>query len=93
MASFCAAATQRVEMPVRFCLLYLSIILWDRLRRAALHPDALPFGRLWYLQISDAMDYREASRSHDAMIRVYAVAGKLSVLESYLPGQPTEVPP
>ena len=40
--------------------------------------DALPTGRLWYLQISDAIDYaKHRSRSHDAVIRVYDVAGKL----------------
>ena len=34
--------------------------------------DALPFGRLWYGAVSDAIDYaRFYSRSHDAVIRVY----------------------
>jgi hypothetical protein len=35
--------------------------------------DALPFGGLWYTQISHAEFY---SRSHDAVIRVYDAAGK-----------------
>ena len=38
--------------------------------------DALPFGRLWYAEpnaISNAIDYaKHRSRSHDAVIRVYA---------------------
>ena len=34
--------------------------------------DALPFGRLWYVEVSDAIDYAKfCSRSHDAVIRVY----------------------
>jgi len=34
--------------------------------------DALPFGRLWYTNTNDAVDYaRFFSRSHDAVIRVY----------------------
>jgi hypothetical protein len=41
--------------------------------------DALPFGRLWYGEpdaISNAVGYANFySRSHDAVIRVYAEAG------------------
>ena len=34
--------------------------------------DALPFGGLWYLAVSDAIGYAEHySRSDDAVIRVY----------------------
>ena len=34
--------------------------------------DALPFGRLWYEDVSAAVDYaKHSSRSHDAVIRVY----------------------
>jgi hypothetical protein len=34
--------------------------------------DALPFGRLWYTEVSDAIGYAEFySRSHDAVILVY----------------------
>ena len=34
--------------------------------------DALPFGRLWYEQVSDAVEYaKHGSRSHRAVIRVY----------------------
>ena len=46
--------------------------------------DALRFGRLWYLQVSDAIDYaKRHSRSHDAVIRVYDVAGKLIELHRH----------
>jgi hypothetical protein len=41
--------------------------------------DALPFGRLWYGEpnaISNAIGYaRHFSRPHDAVIRVYHLAG------------------
>jgi hypothetical protein len=41
--------------------------------------DALPFGRLWYGEpnaVSNAIGYAEHySRSHDAVIHVYDVAG------------------
>jgi hypothetical protein len=44
--------------------------------------DALPFGRLWYPQISDAVDHAKFySRSHDARIRVYDDAG--DVIETH----------
>jgi hypothetical protein len=40
--------------------------------------DALPFGRLWYTKPGDAIGYAEhRSRSHDAVIRVYDVAGNM----------------
>jgi hypothetical protein len=40
--------------------------------------DALPFGRLWYEQAPDAIEYAKFySRSHDAVIRVYDEAGNL----------------
>jgi hypothetical protein len=40
--------------------------------------DALPFDGLWYTQVSDAIEYAEHySRSNDAVINVYDVAGKL----------------
>jgi hypothetical protein len=43
--------------------------------------DALPFGRLWYVEpdaISNAIDYaKHRSRSHNAVIRVYDEAGNL----------------
>ena len=40
--------------------------------------DALPFGGLWYLEVSDAIGYAEHySRAHDAVINVYDAAGKL----------------
>ena len=45
--------------------------------------DALPFGALWYGEpnaITNAVNYaRFYSRSHDAVIRVYANAGSLVV--------------
>jgi hypothetical protein len=38
--------------------------------------DALPFGRLWYTEPNDAVEYAKFfSRSDDAVIRVYDVAG------------------
>jgi len=44
--------------------------------------DALPFGRLWYIEVSDAIDYaKHSSRSHDAVIRVYDGAG--NVIETH----------
>ena len=40
--------------------------------------DVLPFGRLWYTQPNDALEYAKFhSRSHDAMIRVYDEAGNV----------------
>jgi hypothetical protein len=34
--------------------------------------DALPFGRLWYLEASNAIDHAKFfSRSHEVVIRVY----------------------
>lgn len=44
-------------------------------RGANLISDALPFGRLWYCESADAIDYAKFfSRSHDAVIRVYDAA-------------------
>jgi hypothetical protein len=44
--------------------------------------DALPFGRLWYCEVSDAIDYAKfRSRSHAAVIRVYGDAG--NVIETH----------
>jgi hypothetical protein len=38
--------------------------------------DALPFGRLWYCDPIDAIEYAKLfSRSHGAVIRVYDDAG------------------
>ena len=40
--------------------------------------DALPFGRLWYLEVSDAIEYaKHRSRSHNAVIRVHHAAGNV----------------
>jgi len=42
----------------------------------------LPFGRLWYDEISHAIGYAEHfSRSHDAVIRVYDADG--NVIETH----------
>ena len=39
--------------------------------------DALPFGGLWYLKVTDAIEYAEHySRAHDAVIRIYDETGK-----------------
>jgi hypothetical protein len=44
--------------------------------------DAMPFGRLRYLEVSDAIDYAKfRSRSHDAVIRIYDSAG--NVIETH----------
>ena len=44
--------------------------------------DALPFGRLRYTQVSDAVEYAKFySRSHHALIRVYNDAG--NVIETH----------
>jgi hypothetical protein len=51
-------------------------------RGANLISDALPFGRLWYTQVSHAIGYAEFySRSHDAVIRVFDAAG--NVIETH----------
>ncbi|PYK33553.1 MAG: hypothetical protein DME54_12130 [Verrucomicrobia bacterium] len=40
--------------------------------------DALPFGSLWYTKPDDAIEYAKfRSRSCDAVIRVYDVAGNV----------------
>jgi hypothetical protein len=40
--------------------------------------DALPFGRLWYLRVADAIECAmHYSRAHDAVIRVYNDAGNV----------------
>ena len=45
-------------------------VFWDR--GVDLISDALPFGHLWYVEVSNAIDYAKFfSRSHDAVIRVY----------------------
>jgi hypothetical protein len=44
--------------------------------------DALPFGRLWYGEPNDAIEYAKfRSRSHRAVIRVYGEAG--NVIETH----------
>ena len=54
----------------------------QRQARRHLISDALPFGRLWYLEASNAIDYAKfRSRSHDAVIRVYDEAG--NVIETH----------
>ena len=40
--------------------------------------DALPFGRLWYDTLDNAIGYAmHSSRSHDAVIRVYDETGNV----------------
>jgi hypothetical protein len=44
--------------------------------------DALPFGRLWYGEVGDAIGYAQFySRSHNAVVRVYDAAG--NVIEAH----------
>jgi hypothetical protein len=43
---------------------------------------ALPFRRLWYVEVRDAIGYaKHRSRSHDAVIRVYDESG--NVIETH----------
>ena len=45
---------------------------------------ALPFGRLWYGEVSHAVGYAQFySRSHDAVIRGYDDAGNLIETHEY----------
>jgi hypothetical protein len=49
-------------------------------RGGDLSSDALPFGRLWYKKPDDAVSYAKFySRSHNAVIRVYAPEGSRTV--------------
>ena len=49
----------------------------DNKRGFDLISDALPFGRLWYLKVADAIAYaKHRSRAHDAVIHIYDEAGK-----------------
>jgi len=44
--------------------------------------DALPFGGLWYLNVTDAIEYaKHYSRAHDALISVYDGAGNVIVFQ------------
>jgi hypothetical protein len=53
--------------------------------------DTLPFGGLWYLEVSDAIDYAKFySRSHDSVICVYVDAGKVSRRTSTLASSKSE---
>ena len=46
--------------------------------------DGLPFGRLWYLEVSEAIGYAQiCSRSHDAVIYVYDEAGNVIETHEY----------
>jgi hypothetical protein len=45
--------------------------------RTYLISDALPFGRLWYGEPNAVPNATHRSRSHDAVIRVYDVAGNM----------------
>ena len=51
-------------------------------RGVTLISDALPFGRLWYVEVSDAIEYaKHRSRLHHAVIRVPDDAG--NVIETH----------
>ena len=55
-------------------------VFWDR--GVDLISDTLPFGRLWYTEVSHAVGYAQFySRSHDAVIRVYDYVG--NVIETH----------
>jgi hypothetical protein len=50
--------------------------------RVYLISDVLPFGRLWYSKVADAIGYAQhRSRSHNAVIRIYDSGG--SVIETH----------
>src|SRR5215471_3154256 len=50
--------------------------------------DALPFGRLWYDTLENAIGYAiHSSRSHDAVIRVYDDAGNVIRTQRHCPYQ------
>ena len=60
-------------------------------RGVDLFPMRCPFGRLWYLEVSDAIDYaKHRSRSHDDVIRIYDEAG--NVIETSILLQPAQKP-
>ena len=45
--------------------------------------DVLPFGRLWYTEPHDAIEYAKfRSRSHDAVIRVYDETGEVIMMST-----------
>ena len=47
--------------------------------------DALPFGRLWYKQVTDAVEYAKVrSRSHRAVICVFDDAGKVIEMREHV---------
>jgi hypothetical protein len=51
-------------------------------RGVTLISDALPFGRLLYLEVREAVDYAKFySRLHDTVIRIYDAAG--NVIETH----------
>jgi hypothetical protein len=46
--------------------------------------DALAFGRLWYEQAPDAIEYAKFfSRLHDAVIRVYNLSGNVTATHEH----------
>ena len=46
--------------------------------------DALPFGRLWYTEIPQAIDYAKfRSRSHHVLIGVYGAPGHVIEMHEY----------
>jgi hypothetical protein len=46
--------------------------------------DALPCGRLWYLEVRQAIDYaKHQSRSQHAVIRVYDDAGNVIAMHEH----------
>ena len=67
----------------RLCLLQRKA-LWEAARLYAIalrFLRMLPFGRLWYDTPDNAIGYAmHSSRSHDALIRVYDVAGNVRLL-------------
>jgi hypothetical protein len=59
-----------------------QVMIYTGCLKVRTRPDVLLFGRLWYEQAPDAIEYAKfCSRSHDAVIRVYNHAG--NVIETH----------
>ena len=76
----CSRNALAIEMPVptlRLIHVYKVRPRKDH-RGVDLISDALPFGRLWYDTLDNAIGYAmHSSRSHDAVIRVYDETGNV----------------
>ena len=56
----------------------MRLLLAFRGKNPLLSVGVWPFGHLWYVEVSDAIEYAKFySRSYDVVIRVYDEAGRL----------------